>query len=827
MLSFSAGNSVFDARPYSITGQPFEKSTYSQNRYNLTVGGPLRIPKLVNSPKTFFNLQYSGSRNQNPFNGYGIVPTELERGGDFSKSAVRVPITLFDPLSGSPFPDNRIPASRLNSAAKGLLRFVPFPNQPGNVQNYHYVTSAARNNGQANLRINQTIGTRHRFSGGFQHQSRSNENPQLYGYTDEVSGRGFAVDLGWSFVIGPRKVHDLRIRLNRDRSDTLPFFAFRENVAGNLGITGTSDRPLTWGPPTLNFTNYADLTDANPVIRRNQTLSLTDSISIVKGTHTIGAGAEMRWAQINTNADQNARGQLNFTGLLTSQLDSRGQPVANTGLDFADFLLGLPQSSSIRYGSSTTYFRSRVYAGWAQDEWRARPNLTVNLGLRYEYYSPYSEKFGQLANLDVAPGFTGVAVVTPNQPGPYSGIFPSGLIDPDKNNFAPRVGFAWRPIQKSRLQLRGGYSIFYDATAYSTIAVRLAGQPPFANTSTISTSLNRQLTIQNGFGNPGDAGKSITNNFAVARDYRVPYAQTWNFAVQHEPGQQLVVELTYTGTKGTRLDILRSPNRALPGSPLTSEQRRLIGNAVGFTYDSSEGNSIFHSGALRVARRLRKGLSFSALYTLSKSIDNASSIGGSGNTVAQNDKDLSSERGLSIFDQRHNFAFTSVIASPFGENAYWLRGNSPGARLLRDWNLSATLTARSGRPLTARVLGNISDTGGTGAVGNGRADATGLAVIGDQGFFNPLAFTIPAGGRFGNAGRNTIPGPSYSAIGLSVGRSFTLSDRRRLEFRVSSENATNHVNYTSFGTVVNAANYGLPTGAAPMRTVHVTLRLRF
>ena len=197
----------------------------------------------------------------------------------------------------------------------------------------------------------------------------------------------------------------------------------------------------------------------------------------------------------------------------------------------------------------------------------------------------------------------------------------------------------------------------------------------------------------------------MTNTFAVARSYLLPYAQTWNFSVQEE-FKGVVVEANYLGTKGTRLDVLRLPNRAAPGSPLTAEERRQIGNAVGFTYDSSEGNSIFHAIQLRVVRRLRRGVSTNVFYTFSKSIDNASSIGGTGNVVAQDDRNLAAERGLSIFDQRHQLTWTSMLNSPFGERSMFLKSNTLGSRILRSWNLSTSVTARSGRPFTARVLGN-------------------------------------------------------------------------------------------------------------------------
>jgi hypothetical protein len=814
MAYVQLGNSAFDARPYSLTGQGFDKPGYSQNRFGVTAGG--QIPKT----HTSYMLNYAGNINRNAYTAYATVPTELERAGDFSRTLVQGPVTVFDPLTKAPFPDNRIPDSRISSTSLGLLNYIPLPNRPGAIQNYQIVTTVPRNTNALSVRINQSINQKHRLSGGLNWQTRDNETAQTFGFVDNSSGHGYTIDTGWAWTVAPKIVHDVRFRFNRDRSQTTPFFAGLEDTARILGIEGPSTKPVNWGPPNLTFTNLGDLTDASPVQRLNGYWSIIDSVSIVKGKHTVQTGAEFRRVKIDTNTDQNARGTFTFTGLLTSGVSATGQPLPNTGFDFADFLLGYPQSSSIRFGTTDTHFRTGVYSAFAQDEWRAKANLTFNLGLRYEYYQPFHEKNGHLANLDILPNFTGVHVVLPGQNG-----YPDALIDSDKNNFAPRLGFAYRPFKDKKIQVRGGYSIFYDGTAYNTIAVRLAGQPPFAETASLQTSSTRQLTIQDGFGN--DPAKQVTNTFAVARNYVLPYAQTWNFALQNEFKGGIVVEANYLGTKGTRLDVLRLPNRAAPGSPLTAEQRRQIGNAVGFTYDTSEGNSIFHAVQLRVIRRLRRGLSTNIFYTFSKSIDNASNIGGAGNIVAQDDRNLAAERGPSIFDQRHQLSWTSMVNSPFGDRGLWLKSRSPVARILQDWNLSTIVAATTGTPFTARVLGNVSDAGGTGSVGSGRADATGLPIDTGVGLFNTAAFAIPPSDRFGNAGRNTITGPGSITLNVSLGRAFTLSDRKRLEFRVSSQNVANHVNYSSIATVVNALNYGLPTATGPMRTINIQARFRF
>lgn len=824
-LFFSLNNSALDARPYSLTGQKIEKPSYAQSRFGLNLGGPLALPKLPRSDRTFFFVNYSGTRARSPFNATSTLPTAEQRAGDFSQPLGSLSTVLFDPAGRLPFPGNRIPASRVDPIARGLLEFFPLPNQPGSVQNYQYVTSNGNNSDQFAIRVMRPLTQRDRLDFNLGSQWRNGTASQLYGFRDSTSGHGLNLSGGWMHNFSRTTIWTLRATLSRNRNETLPHFAYKRDVAGELGILGVSRDPVNYGPPNLNFTNFGDLTDASAILRRNQQASLSPTLLVVRGRHNITVGGEFRRVQINTRTDQNARGSFTFTGLATSALDEAGLPVPGTGLDFADFLLGLPQSSSIRFGASNTYFRASQFSSFVMEDWRLSSNLSLNLGLRYEFLQPFYEKFDRIANLDVAPDFTGVAVVTPGQAGPYSGMFPRGLVDPDRNNFAPRVGLAWRPSGRRGLLVRASYGIFYNGAIYGQFPQRLASQPPFANTASLNTSPARVLTLRDGFAT--SPSKTVTNTYAVDRGYRTGYAQTWNFSLQHSLSRTLFIELGYLGTKGTRLDIQRMPNRAAPGSPLTAEERRRIGNAVGFVWDSSEGNSIYHGGQVRLMRRLARGVSANLLYVYSKSIDNASTLGGGAAVVAQNDKDLRAERGRSSFDQRHSLSLFYVLQSPVREGGRIFPTSRWASRLLGNWSLSGGLTASSGTPLTARVLGNLADTGGTGAVGSGRADATGLPIHSDTGFFNLAAFTIPKPGTFGNAGRNTIDGPTVWSLNLSLARMIPLGERRMLEFRVDSQNFTNHVSFTNLGTVVNAADYGLPTATAPMRRVTAQLRLRF
>ncbi|HEU0123801.1 MAG TPA: TonB-dependent receptor [Bryobacteraceae bacterium] len=817
MFSFQARNAGWNARPFSLTGLEYDKPDQSSYRFSGQVGG--QLPKLGQG--TSFNINYDFRKERQAFNGVATVPTALERAGDFSQSFTNTPITIFDPLSQRPFPGNRIPANRQDPAAAGLLALIPTANLPVSVQNYQFVTGVPQNSQNLSVRLSRPLTRRDRVSGTFNWQKRDAQTAQLFGFLDESGGHGWSSDINWSRNLTPTIIQNIRARVSQNISELTPYFAGRTNVAAQLGIQGASQDPINWGPPNLNFTNFGALRDGAPSSNRNLQMNVSGGWNFVRGRHNISTGVDLTRYRINLRTEQNARGTFTFSGIATSQVDASGTPTSNSGYDFADFLLGLPQSSSIRFGSSSNYYRSWNSSSFVQDDWKIRPNLSLALGMRYEFFGPMTERYGRIANLDIASNFTGVGVVTPGVAGPYSGVFPDALINADKNNFSPRLGLAWKASDKKKITVRAGYGWYYNGQIYQSFAQRLASQPPFAQSGTVNTTAERPLTIQNGFSVM--PSQEIANTYAVDRSYLVGYAQTWNVNVVKEFGRAYVLDAGIIGTKGTRLDMQRLPNRAAPGSQLSAEDRRRIGNAVGFTFESAEGNSIYHAAQVRLTRRFAKNVSFNAFYTFGKSIDNASSFGGGGGTVAQDDTDLRAERGLSSFNVAHSLTTSFVLQSPVRD-----RSGGKWAALARGWSLMGATTFRSGMPLTARVLGNRTDASGTGAIGSGRADTTGQDLYNGTGYFNLAAFTVPPSGRFGNAGRNTITGPALFSLNGSIGRGFRVGDnRRRLEFRLEANNLTNRVSITTLGTVVNASNYGLAQGAAPMRTLQAIVRFRF
>ena len=533
---------------------------------------------------------------------------------------------------------------------------------------------------------------------------------------------------------------------------------------------------------------------------------------------------------MNTYADPTGRGVYEFSGLMTSQLDASGNSDPATGLDLADFLLGLPETTNVQFGTSSNYGRNWQFATYAQDDWRIKPRFTVNLGVRYEIATPFDEIHNHLATLVVNPSVTQVAVVVPGQVSPLGGNLSNSLIHPNYNDVAPRIGIAWKPLNNGGPVLRAGYGIFYNGAIFDQLYNEMINQPPWAQARTLVTSPSQLLTLENGF--PASAPDTVTNTIGVDPNYKVGYAQIWNLSLEQQIGNKFVFELLYTGTKGTHLDLVSDPNQAAPGSVLGSDQRRRIPNASGFTYETSGANSIYNGVQVRAQRRLGNGMRFTLLYTLGHSIDDASVIGvGHISGLVQDYNNVPAERGNSFFDVRNDLRSTFGYDLPFGDRRRWLRSGA-GSKLLGNWRLIGSTIYSSGNHLTAHIT--AQNTNGVGPLLSQRPDQIGDPNLpaGQRSitqFFNTSAFSLPPIGQFGNAPRGSIVGPSTFNVNMAIQRRmhFGPDGKYTFEFRWESQNFTNSPNFANVITVVDATDAGLVTGAKAMRTMDFLLRLHF
>jgi hypothetical protein len=832
-------NSAFDAHPYplNVAGLP-EIPSYGET-LGFSLGGPLVIPKVYRGGnKTSWFASYNLQRAKNSINSFASVPTAAERSGDFSGAVIEsgpykgtVPV-IYDPQSSptgprTPFAGNIIPPQRLNSAAAGLLSYIPLPNLPGTVQNFHLQESLPSASDRVMARIGQQINSKDSLNAMyFFNSTRSRSVANFPELTSHSSTRGQNLSLSETHTFNPHVVNTLTANFNRQRVSSLNAFAFQDDIAAQLGIQGVSDNPFDWGIPGIGFTNFGGLSDPLPSLVRNQTVRALDVLIWNHGKHNVRMGSELRRVQQNSQTDPNARGTFSFSGYTSSDF-SGGFPVPGTGFDFADFLLGLPQTASVRFGIDSNYLRSWITSSFLQDDWRVGPHLTVDYGLRYEYFLPFSEKYGHLSDLAFTPGFATTQVVT----GFDAGSLPPSLVHSDAHNLAPRVGIAYRPWTQHHLVLRSGYGIFYDGSIYSRLVPNLVDQPPFAEASTLVTNPQRVLTLEEGF--PALAPNVVHNTYAADSNFRTPYAQSWNFSVEDEIAPNVILSVGYVGTKGTKLDLLLSPNSVNPST--AGAQQTSIANTLQFLYETSGAASIYNGLQVSLRRQFHGGFSMSGNYTWSKSIDDAASVGGAGRNVPQDSFDLEAERALSGFDIRNKLAINHTYEFPFGEQRRFLNRGGRVAHVLGNWQISGVTTIQSGAPLTAQVAGNQSNNNGSGAFASERADVTGAAVSlprserGTQEFFNTAAFTLPGSGQLGTAGRNTIPGPGTANFNMSLGRFFTFSREKNLRarFSIDATNIFNTPNYGGVATTLNAQNFGWVTSVRAMRALTISLRVNF
>ena len=855
VLYYSNDNALFDAAPFSLTGAPSAKTQYNQARFGVNVGGPLNIPKIFNGgAKWFFFAGWNGSRGSSPYESFSTVPTADERNGNFSAATYNngSPVQIFNPATGQQFQFggvlNVIDPSSISPAAKSLLQYIPLPNIPSTAsgQNFEYLTNTASSSDAVILRLVHNFSSTGPgfgpFGGGGRGGARRSNNlnfglnwsrtsvnipgafPSLAGGTGT---QGLNASAGW--VYGKNRVtNNLRFGYNHNHVSTTNLYSDVLNVAGAAGITGISSAPFDWGLPQINFTSFGAL--ANPTPRRelDQTYTISDTISWNHKKHNFRFGGDYRRILQSFHSARNAEGSFIFTGFATSQYTSGSSlAVPDTGYDFADFLLGFPQQTSLQFGANSYDFRENSFDLFAQDDWRIAAKLTLNIGVRYEYNGPFTEAQDRISNLVVGPGFSSAVPIVPAGAvlPPNAGTFltspnPS-LLNPDRNDFAPRIGIAWRPL--SRTVVRAGYGINYNLAQYSIMVQNFAFQPPFAQTSTNTTDIaalaTAPLTLVNGF--PSVAAGTVTNNFAVDPNYALGYVQIWNLDLQRELPGNVVLNAGYNGAKGTRLDT----------------ERALVAGGQPFIYESSEGNSVLHAASVRIRKRMSRGFGAGAQYIFSKSLDDASSIGGGATLVAQNPFDISADRGLSNFDQTHKLTGNWIFDLPFGEDRA-LAKKGFWSHALGNWQWSGDFSISSGFYYSPHVLGGALDIG-RGVSGSLRANvvpgqAIGVANRSALEWFNTAAFCAPgincvnpSGSAFGDAGRNIIEGPGAITFDMSLNRTIPIRESRSLDLRVAANNVFNHVNYASINTVVNSLTYGQVTSAGGMRRLTLQARFRF
>lgn len=914
-IFYNGGNSALNTRGFFPNGAPAFTPSYNSNQYGISLSGSPYIPGLFKpSTKHFVFLNFTGfkSSKQSIFN--ATVPTQNERNGTFLASEGNNPLFV----ENSPTPTNMITcnggttsgaACITPQATSLLLNYYPLPNEtPSGTNSYNYqrVVSPASDSNTIALRYVRNFGQaggtgfgggrggggggrrqqqggkptlRQNINANFNYQHAANDIYTAFpSFGGNSATNSLAFTAGYTIGYG-RLTNNLSLTWNRSHAMTHNYFTGLSNPANIAGLNlgdkttfDTQNNPLNYGIPGVSFAQFTGFSDTKPADQINQTISFSENSQWNHRRHNIHFGLDIRRIHLDTLAGTNVLGSYLFSGWGTCQLVPPVAPsttptcAKGTGSDFADFLLGLPQQAAIQASNFKYYLRANAWDLFVQDDWRIRPNLTLNYGLRYEYFSPYAEKYNRLANLNLAfnPTLVNVTQVRADQLAGTGLSRP--LIHPDRNNFSPRIGFAWKlPAKLSKdALLRGGYGVNYNTSQYSTFALRLASEPPFADTQTNTADNNtcdQYLTWATAFhdaanANPNHCTTTISNNYAVNPNYRLGYVQIWNLGIQRTLPLQTVLNIDYTGSKGTRLDMVRAPNRGLNGTAVQGVDP--------FNYEDSLGDSRLSSLTINLNKRLQRGVALGATYTYAHSIDNASSIGGNTTVIAQNDQDLRAEEGNSSFDVRHKITGTWLFELPFGPKALFLNSGNIFSHIVAGWSLSGQYTFATGTPLTPhynndsaevargsngsyrpnRIPGVPVSGGGSylhflnnyvlfnnGAeANNGQCTQTTSAVPANCPFVQPLATSSgpnPNPFGYGNASRNSIAGPGTVSVNATLSRTVQLGATRSLEMRATAANVFNTVQYTGVDTNLNSRTFGQVTSTSSSRQITVLARYRF
>ena len=867
--NFRGGQRIQGTSTYTFTGSALNSAPQqlrsevkgvepknANHNYNLTMQLPVKIPGVYKDTnnRTTLTVNYSGSTGTNPFDQYATVPTDAMRLGDFSS----VSMPLIDPVTGQPFAGNIIPLDRISPQALALLQYYPAATLDGTTRNYHRATTNFSRQNQVQLRLNHNFtpnaggrggrgggqqGAAGRGAGGQQggggqqgrgrgaFNSRLNVNMNLnFTYNEQNNDQlnvftslgGARQTKNWSLsdqfnIQKGRNQFNVSANYNHSQSGTINNFSGVNNVSNNIGILGVSDSPFAWGLPRLSFSSITGLSDVTPANSIGNRAGTNVTWRRPFGKHQVQAGGTFNYDQTTTDSESNANGQFVFTGIYTGNGNSLA---GRNGLDFADFLLGMPQQATIAYGPGETTLTGRDMGFFFQDEWRARGNLTFNLGARWDLRYPFVEEHGHLVNLDVNSDFTEAAPVESGSAGEFTGAFPTALIDKDTNNVSPRLSAAWRA--PGQFQLRGSWEIQYNDSTYSGIARRLAQQPPFATTGTNIGGLSQALLMENAL--TGIDINETRNNYGIDRNYVVGTAEQSVVGVQRQLFRTYQVSAQYGHTIGSNLEIVRAPNRNPDGS-------LRIADVQPFTWTTSEGRSVLDSIGLTLQKSESRGFGYQLQYTYARSRDNSPSIsggGGANGNVAQDDQNIDAEWARSSFEQRHRLTVQGSYRFPFGPNEKWLNHGGLFAGIAGGWRLNANFSANSGQPLTVTVSGAARDIS-SGINGALRADYNGQAIAIanptiDQ-WFNTDAFSVPVAGAFGSSARNIITGPGSKNLNMTFNRQVRMGGNRNMQIQMQVNNILNLANYQGVDTNFNSPTFGQIRSVSGQR--RATLNLRF
>ncbi len=881
-------NEKFDAKNF-FDSHTDPIAPYKQNQFGATFGGA------VVKNRTFFFADYEGLRIRQSQTWASTVPTAAMRSGDFSSLIDYTQPTGTDCAGhatyvgeifnsrqagagcGTAFqydaggkPLNIIPSNLLDPLALAITKLFPLPNVNG--LGYNYVSNPVRAESRTNfdVRVDQKFTDKDYGFFRFSYEDQPSVLPGPFPTGGDGGGfftgvednayRSFATS--WTHLFSPPVVNEFRLGYNRVNAQRLQLNSDKtsEQILGYPGgFPGVPNVPQNGGLPQMYFSDMSTIGSPTflPSHEIQNTYSLLDNLSWTRGKHSLKFGTEIRTEEFTIFQPAAPRGSLNFGSIFTDNPAAIG----SGGSGFASFLIGLSNGGTINNMHNIDYHRP-VYAFYVQDDWKLTPKLTLNIGVRYELFTTIKERHNQLATFDLATGSLIVPQGVTAQLTPYlASIIPlsatgtPGLIKPDLNNFAPRIGLAYQVTPK--LVVRTGYGIFYggnEAGPWSNPSMGF--NPPFFtiqnfNTPCSAASANPSIplgdcslpgipTLSSGFPANSLTDPNTPFLFSIDPHLATPYMQQWHLSTQYQLPAQTLLEIGYAGSKGSKQYLFFNANQAAPSTDPNAPRalRRpfpQIDSSIANI--QSVGYSNYNSLQVRAEKRFSKGLTFLASWTWAHSMDLASSA----DLGAQNGGDFRNhlqpqwEYGNSDFDVRRRFVFSYLYEVPVGRGKRFL-GDAAGVlnQIAGGWQFGGITTVSTGNWFTIVDSTNFSNSDSQqrpNLIGNPHSTP---CVAGT--FFNTCAFADPSPGSFGNVGRNTMQGPGYQVWDFSLFKNFQISERMKLEFRSEFFNVFNHpnlqfaksgpqnsINTTTFGTPA----FGFLTAARDPRQIQFALKLAF
>ena len=804
-----------------------------QHQFGAHVGGPLR------RDRTFFFVDYEGHRVDRSLTQTFSVPTPAMRGGNFAGLPA-----LCDPLTRTaagctPFSGNQIPTSRFSPVAIGLLARVPQPTTTGAVQNLLAVERQRTPMDQGTLRIDHRLSDDDTVFGRFtvynvrdlQPFGTSSLNEALIpGFGREVTTHSRNVALSYTHTFSTTVLNELRFGwLTASGGQSSPNQG--TPFAAATGLEGVTTNPLDTGYPQVSFAGlFSTIGDPTSFVSRdNRSVELYDNVLIDRGAHRLKVGGYLFHLSFNPVNPNAARGAFTFNGQWT-------------GNAYADFLLGYPSAAQVGIGRADEHGRTTWFHVYGQDDWRVRSNLSVNYGLRYEINSQMADVDNRLSAIDLAaPG--GRFVIASDDDGnisataqPLLGEIPiaavtskdagwtRGLLRPSYRRFAPRIGLAWSLGERGNTVVNAGAGVFLNQWAYS-VQQALAQTLPFFFAKTVNAPADAlQPTAATETMLLAPANGSVGGS-TMDHDYRTEYAKNVTVGIQRQLTPTTAVDVSYLGSWIVGADSSTVLNVPMPGPGPIGPRRPVpaLSNVIAIRWD---GYSVFHALTLRAEQRLTRGLAFSANYTLSKAIDDASDPGATSfeTNLPQNVRDMAAERALASFDHRHRLVGNITYALPS-----FARSTSGWAAMLASgWQLNAIATFQSGAPFTVNLGTDRAN------IGSGPAQRPDAVCDPNQNaphtaaeWFNTTCFALPAPFTFGNAERNSVLSPGYANVDVAVAKDLRLANDARLELRWEIFNVFNRANFDVPNRIFGTPNFGRIFSALPARQMQIGVKLQF